>query len=294
MPSKSEMLSEDDTKDLEKALGDSFDSFTSTAGEELLVDVSHIYPNPLFGSRLRIRLPKPNPDEKDAHEINQDWDSEDLDNFFEDFQIDDAPKWFDSNPFRFDAKAIREFFERRVEIIREEIRRQYEPSPTAQELEAGEDFPWDWSNAKEDPDDILLSYWPEHLSKAWFEINIFEEFEHLDFLLKIQEQHGKSVGHSSYYSVSVGRIGRMVEHYRWRFRFEADVIRGKKGLDSARAGGTERAKSTSLKRLVILKKMEEMVARGHSISSAARLSYQKGLGATPAANRKLWQRHKQK
>lgn len=292
--SKPEMLSEVETEELEKALGDSFDSFTSTGGEELLIDVSEIYPNPLFGSHVRVRLPVSDPNAEVHSMTSQDWDSEELHLFFSDFQIDDAPEWFDTNPFQFNVRAIRDFFERRVETIRGEIRQQYDPLPIEQEPDSSEDIPWGWSPTEDEETDILTSYWPEYLSKDWFEIHIFEEFEHLDFLVGIQQRHKGPFDRASHFWGTVGRIGRMVEHYRWRFRFEADVIRGKKGLDSARAGGTERAKSTSPVRRSILRKMEELVAKGHSISSAASLAFQAGHGKSAGANRKLWQRHKHK
>lgn len=60
---------------------------------------------------------------------------------------------------------------------------------------------------------------------------------------------------------------------------------------AARAGGLARSATFDQKRDEILDVMRQMVAGGQSVSRASELAAARGMGTSPEANRKLWQRH---
>ncbi len=86
--------------------------------------------------------------------------------------------------------------------------------------------------------------------------------------------------------------------YHWRdleilaYQVEADAAVGQGIRRAARAGGHARAASAKEGRDKILRAMEALVAEGKSVSSAAAIVANRGLGASGSANRKLWDRHK--
>tara|TARA_R110002074_G_scaffold398138_1_gene589631 strand:+ start:800 stop:1687 length:888 start_codon:yes stop_codon:yes gene_type:complete len=291
MGCSSKVLSEVETRELEQALADGFETYTSKGGEEMLIDVSQHSPNPLFGSFVKVRMPDALRQDQ-SEDGNSEPDSESWEDYLEESQVEDAPRWHETNPFNFHLKGIRAYFARRVEELRDEI--QNGPSP-------------DWwenpfermSDPSQPPFELVefnetITQEIRSQSKAWFEVTIHEQFEQLDFIIEQSNLHRASKFHFDCCLMLVGQIGRMVEHYRWRFRYESDALRGKKSLTSASAGGKVKAKSASLMRRSILLKMEEYSAKGHSISSSARLAFQAGHGRSQEANRKLWQRHKRK
>ncbi len=72
---------------------------------------------------------------------------------------------------------------------------------------------------------------------------------------------------------------------------EQHAVRGKKNLDSAKAGGKATSASTKAMNTEVLKEMKRLIASGHSVSGAARLARQNGLGTSNEGNRKIYQRH---
>jgi hypothetical protein len=87
------------------------------------------------------------------------------------------------------------------------------------------------------------------------------------------------------------RLGFLWGEYRAKMRFEADSQRGQKTKASARVGGRTRAARGKGQIDSILSAMAQFIDSGKSISNAARLAFNTGLGRSPEANRKLWQRH---
>jgi len=75
---------------------------------------------------------------------------------------------------------------------------------------------------------------------------------------------------------------------------EDHFLRGKKGLASAGLGGQARSAQLKSATHAILSKMDRHIGAGKSIKRAADLTFRAGLGSSPSANRKLWQRHKAK
>lgn len=72
---------------------------------------------------------------------------------------------------------------------------------------------------------------------------------------------------------------------------ERDYLRGKKSLDSSRAGGAVRAARVRPETQSRLAKMRSLMASGHTCSRAAELAHKAGYGPSASANRKLWARH---
>lgn len=75
---------------------------------------------------------------------------------------------------------------------------------------------------------------------------------------------------------------------------EAHFLRGKKGLDSAKRGGSARAQQSKANTQAVLHAMELHHAAGKSTARAAELALRSGHGSSAEANRKLWSRHRKK
>lgn len=75
---------------------------------------------------------------------------------------------------------------------------------------------------------------------------------------------------------------------------ECDVVRGAKVITAARQAAERTRQNNSASNRERLKRMEELVESGHSTARAAEIAYREGLGASPEANRKLWQRRLKK
>lgn len=90
------------------------------------------------------------------------------------------------------------------------------------------------------------------------------------------------------------RLGFLWAEYQSRIRHERDAARGRKSLESARAGGARRSMLLSRGSAKTLQAMARYVNDKHSVSNAARLAFKAGCGASVDANRKLWHRHVEK
>ncbi|MCB1428505.1 MAG: hypothetical protein KDJ66_05185, partial [Nitratireductor sp.] len=115
------------------------------------------------------------------------------------------------------------------------------------------------------------------------------------FLLTEQEASDRVRNLNQRFALSaVGSIGRIVEHYRWRFSYGADAQRGRSTIDAARKGGIERHRTTAKATAEVLNAMKLMIERGATASNAARLAFKAGFGTSAEANRKLWTRNQPK
>jgi hypothetical protein len=75
---------------------------------------------------------------------------------------------------------------------------------------------------------------------------------------------------------------------------ERDFLRGKVTANSAGLGGKSRSSNFSSMREAVLAEMERLIGKGFSRANAARMTKEKGLGTSQAANEKLWGRHHKK
>jgi hypothetical protein len=155
--------------------------------------------------------------------------------------------------------------------------------------------------------DVPREYWKMNLSSAkyvaafepysihWFELVILAEFR---AMRAAREAPPRSFdGHDIRLHVATTAaacIGRMVEHYRWRFSYGADALRGRATVESARAGAAARARQHATRSRRIIGEIKRYIGSGKTVSNAASLAFRRGFGASPEANRKLWYRHTRK
>jgi hypothetical protein len=75
---------------------------------------------------------------------------------------------------------------------------------------------------------------------------------------------------------------------------EQHAVRGQKNLRSAHAGGKVRSEATKAKTNAVVAEITRLKDLGYSKNSAARITFEKGLGTSVAANLKTYHRHGQK
>lgn len=78
----------------------------------------------------------------------------------------------------------------------------------------------------------------------------------------------------------------------WGKSFEQFALTGRNLSRGAKLGADMRRAQTSPKTADVLKEMQRHIDTGHSISRAATLAANEGIGPSASANRKLWSRHK--
>lgn len=88
--------------------------------------------------------------------------------------------------------------------------------------------------------------------------------------------------------------GILWSEYHLRLAHEADAMRGAKIKAAGSEGGRARVRALDAQRQSVLTAMGLYRSRGHSITNAARLAADAGVGRSAEANRKLWGRHKRK
>ncbi|MCV0428171.1 MAG: hypothetical protein K5905_22165, partial [Roseibium sp.] len=194
---------------------------------------------------------------------------------------DDAPDWQETNPFGFSFSAIEAFFKKHLS-----------------------DY-WGIKVEEIEPDITRLTsdaYLP--FSRTWFEVKILNEISFFDYCFQDSKERedvkvlspGYRWGHAFSLGLafkSAGKIGRMVEHYRWRFSYGQDALRGRASVMAAKAGGLARAKLSKSASAARIDKMRQLIEAGHSRARAAELAHKAGFGPSKEANRKLWTRFAQ-
>lgn len=87
-------------------------------------------------------------------------------------------------------------------------------------------------------------------------------------------------------------FARSVGEYMVKQSIEPSAVRGNLIADGARRGGVAKSASAKKTRDQVLAEIERLVASGKSVSSAAAAVARQGIGSSPEANRKLWNRYK--
>lgn len=279
-------LSEEETQELEIALEDGFQIYGSMMpGEKYRLD--GIVDEPFFGASAGSSSDAPAVVPDFVSKLKSEGLSEEevLDEFrdFLDCHVsEDAPDWEATNPFGFSFASLEAFFKKQLCAYWGITVEDYDPNLT---------------------DSTTGAYLP--FSRTWFEVHILAEFAYFDFnfrdFKRLEAQTDISPGATwrrafslSQAFASAGKIGRMVEHYRWRFSYGPDALRGRASVLAARMGGQERAKQLSGKSKRVLSAMSAYIERDHSIQNAARLVFKDGIGSSVSANAKLWHRHARK
>jgi hypothetical protein len=186
---------------------------------------------------------------------------------------EDAPGWRQTNPFNFDLKAIKAYFV--AEFC------------SFMNLDLSE-----YAHVG-----YVMNYLDDFnpYTRIWFTIQIISEIDMYNLNLEYMKKGGNIASLLVVLAFrSCGSIGRMVEHYRWRFSYGPDAMRGRANLSAASSGGISRARAHYAKRQAVLARMAEYIAAGHSITRAATLTFKAGLGSSEGANRKRWNRRTKK
>lgn len=271
-----EHLSEEESSNLEAALCDGFSIYGSVR-PRVVYPLEGVVDEPFFGSK--VGQPGWEASHADyAAEMREDGYTEDeiedkYEDYLDELVSDDAPHWLETNPFGFDLKLLTQFFSERYE-----------------EMTRREGHEYLDTQALPEPREIIMMLVP--YSKAWFETAILIEISDFVFFTKYPKHSDIAPFARRMAFESAGKIGRMVEHYRWRFSYGVDAQRGRTTVRSARKGGEAKRGATRNASKQVIAKMEYFVAQGNSVSNAARLTFVAGLGTSKEANRKLWNRRR--
>lgn len=85
---------------------------------------------------------------------------------------------------------------------------------------------------------------------------------------------------------------RNIDELSIKENLERSALQGNAVVAAARAGGEARAAAAKHNREAILSEMARLIGEGKSVSSAALIAANRGIGTSQDANRKAWNRHK--
>lgn len=239
--SELEKFTELERKQLEQALGDAFTTYTQGC-EHTEFDVSDIFPNQLWNSKVKTTSSM-----LEAYEeMKAGYPDEPIDELFiealEDHEIDDAPKWWEVNPFNFNYRSLKGYFSEKFVAHSKEVGKYY-----SELLEHLKNNPEDF----DDNDNIewqlvgdLYRNAPVY-SRKWFELKIYEQF------LAIEDE--SMAKYVEWKFKQFGELGRMIEHYRWKFSFENDVQQGQKNEKARKAADDAKPQKAAEREKITLK-----------------------------------------
>ncbi|MEP0520392.1 MAG: hypothetical protein ABJO09_10550 [Hyphomicrobiales bacterium] len=223
---ENEKFSEEEAAALEEALGDGF--YVNSGGQEkTLVDVAEFIPNPLWGSKVIISTAS-------AEQIidSLEGDCEEFQDALSDIEDDGPPKWMEDQPHKFEHGRLKAYFKEKYEAHK--LEDLYRASPWARPEVDGQTFDEEieWQR-------IFDCYRREPpYSKTWYELKIYERFQMLDYAM------GEKWAAIGWTVTQACELGRMIEHYRWKFSHESNVLRARsseKNLQKAKDNRLKKA-----------------------------------------------------
>jgi len=243
----SECLTDKERKGLEEALGDGFETSTGAPGNQDYVDVSEFIENPLFGARVRIDLGILHDDDVDDDDfIDSDTDA----------QSDEEHQWWTTIPFNFRLDKIQKYFENKKREQTDAYLQKCEELFIQRTKYPGD--PYYDLGLLPHPGDSLPAYKLPY-TKAWFELKICDLFWRYDYFMKIIKKDNDGSSYMMDIAITdIGTIGRMVEHYRWKFLFEKNVLDGQinaQALKRATETRLEKASSVMSEKTASLKRI---------------------------------------
>lgn len=185
-------------------------------------------------------------------------------------EADTLMEYFALSPFGFNLSKLEAFFDARVSNYKEMLHRKYQKY-----LEAAEPIPYeDLVDEPSFPDvfDGVYSYrqWLENIlvpySKIWFEHEIS------DLINKIVHVEGRLCEEPSAPVGSMGEfwreqntkdhflLGRLVEHYKWKFKHESALVKRKSQFELAGSGGGKASQAKRNERLDAFMSQIEVLA----------------------------------
>ena len=202
-------LTEAQAQQLEDALDDGFSHYGSLDPTKRYT-LDGIVEDPFWEAKLNSSLDSTSGfDEFRAEYCEGDATDEEILAEYEDFLDDtvstDAPHWRLTNPFGFDLIKIEAFFEARLADFARETGRDYHEELSSLDL-------------------LLRELTP--FTKPWFEVQVLLELAELRSVSKMTFTHELTKELPKWWMVkSAGKIGRLIEHYRWRFTYGTDAER---------------------------------------------------------------------
>lgn len=279
-PNELQRLTKEESEELSKALDDGFAVYGTMHGRRVSLD--GFIDEPFFhacvsgsgkgsGDTFADFVAELRPQGLTDDEIKEDYEL-----YLEDMTSEDAPSWRDTNPFCFNIRKIRSLFEAKFSELH--------PS-----LETSDDE----CRGELDPFEFLRFH--ELYSKQWFELTIVCEFRMLDITFEENIGEGPLSGlHQIFLLSTAAQIGRLIEHYRWRFSYGVDALRGASTLNAARRGGLAKRGITGEDSINIVHEMRRLIDDGRKVSDAASAIFRRGIGRSASANRALWYRKAKK
>jgi hypothetical protein len=162
--------------------------------------------------------------------VNTEYDPTHYDDaFWSSANGDDAPAPYEQFPLGFNPRRLRVYFENQFERFCEQLARE-EPECASLDASLYEEF------------HALLGYPANErlYEKPWYE---FHALQFLDFIeLSVERLSKYPALMILSISGSAGQLGRLIEQYYWRFRFEGAAITGIGAQRGASAGGRAKAR----------------------------------------------------
>jgi hypothetical protein len=214
--------------------------------------------------------------------------------------VDFSRDYFALNPFGFNLQKLKHFFDKQVASWQPLLLRRFNAY-----LETAECFPLE--NLMDEPGfpDVFsgvfnYNQWIENIlvpySKIWFEHEIsdlirealFNEdsFDDKDFFGN--EDHSKSQSLKDWVlSKKMERhflIGRMAEHYKWKFKYEHSIVQRNLQLELAGSGGGKSSSGKRIARLEALMQQIEALAQLSDVMAEERILAQAWDNASKAVH----------
>lgn len=233
----SERFTEDEYKELEAALDDGFNDWSLSSQKQHKVPLGKLFStNPLFDVTVKVS----NKAAFAGHNVNQISEENITSNPLYDSM--DFEQVFLSSPFGYDLDKLETLFNKRRETYLQEKK----DTLLAEYDELKYERPWDDEEFDPTPhfdDFIVAKTFP--FTKSWFELKIWGHIQHLksevsrrERLLSSQRLKSARVNDDMddfIFGAVNGNIieeavllGRTLEHYRWKFRFENGTISGER------------------------------------------------------------------
>jgi len=256
MTNKPEKFTDAELAELEAALDDAFDDYRSNrrGEQQIKIPVPGSIPQGLTPFSIRTRASYAEDDDETCE--SDDWDED-----------DDVPKWFETIPVNFNLKKLRSYFEARkvaFEVYYFEENSDYLTHPM--EVDGSTDEGKKYIDSTENL--IYREMTRNPLTKSWYEASCLGMIEEIDdFLLGFVAKHPFSA--HIFIVPHVGRLGRLVEQYRWKFSHEPAAITGVRVQESAERGGRIRSQVIATSRTPHLAEMDRRVRSGEKVSKVA-------------------------
>ena len=167
--------------------------------------------------------------------------------------IDEQPAPSDTLPIRFIQRRLRMYFENQLNRFCHKVTTD-DPRIAV----------WERDNVE----DLALDRLYE---KPWYEVHAIQLFEEFDEFLKAgpRLKRGSTPGLTILASCTAGELGRLIEQYYWRLRYEGAALTGLRAIKGASAGGKSKAALHRVEHAQWQKAASEIWSRRPRLTKAA-------------------------